>query len=441
MESSRWSRRRAFRHSARVDLGLGLLGTSNVDGTADDGGPASYGASGPAAVTAGCHFIGRACEARRGRSLWRSREDVDAGAERSLSLRGCCPRLWLRSGTRSRSCSWPSCSSGGCSYERRCGSSRLRAPSPDRTPRWQSCSRLLRSRRGKRCVWRRPRQTRHRRHGILTGGKHHRKRRTHTGDLSQLHGRALLGPPRGHDGLSGGGLQVFAHKCDKGAAEGTGGATSCVLANVDDGGQKDVRQLGTVTGTRMGGRKCRDQGVRRPGFVCLSPHLAGFIIAFVTLFSCFGTADSQKNVFPLPSLGSQNFDTELGVSSPLDGIGCAGSQVAWAEEGISALNELRGTRTAHAGISTSEVQRASLKRIAAAYRRIGADKKLPPVRPLPEPPPRVGALRELLGSSSAYSGNRSDVMPYTEENISWPNTEAEPVPLRPLLLAADREWL
>ena len=202
-----------------------------------------------------------------------------------------------------------------------------------------------------------------------------------------------------------------------------------------------MRELGTLPGSRIGGRKCAEQRVRRPSAFCISPHLAGFIIAFITLFSCAGTADSQKNVFPLPSLGSQNFDTELGVSSPLDGIGCAGSQVAWAEEGISALNELRGTRTAHAGISTSEVQRASLKRIAAAYRRIGADKKLPPVRPLAEPPPRVGALHELLGSSSAYGGNRSNVMPYTEENISWPNTEAEPVPLRPLLQAADREWL
>ena len=52
-----------------------------------------------------------------------------------------------------------------------------------------------------------------------------------------------------------------------------------------------------------------------------------------------------------------------------------------------------------------------------------------------------GALHELLGSSSVYSCERADILPYAKDKVSWPIPGSVPCPLEAGLGSADCERL
>ena len=105
-----------------------------------------------------------------------------------------------------------------------------------------------------------------------------------------------------------------------------------------------------------------------------------------------------------------------------------------ANRGISALNQIMGFND-FCQHPPSEAQALALDEIKAAYpRRESAAASV-------GEPPTGGAIRELCGGSSSYTGERADLKPLAEELISWPPLGSSPVRLEDALGAADRQWL
>ena len=105
-----------------------------------------------------------------------------------------------------------------------------------------------------------------------------------------------------------------------------------------------------------------------------------------------------------------------------------------ANRGISALNQIMGFNN-FCQYPPSEAQALALGEIRAAYRRHES------AAASVGEPPTGGAIRELCGGSSSYTGERADLKPFAEELISWPPLGSSPVRLEDALGATDRQWL
>ena len=145
----------------------------------------------------------------------------------------------------------------------------------------------------------------------------------------------------------------------------------------------------------------------------------------------------QREVFPLP----RPFDLES-TSIPKPACGHLSRAVQrrlqrkrhwqqWAVDGVGALNSLAGL-PAFSDSTPTLAQRSCLEQVTGAYNLVGCD---------PEPHVATGALSELCGASVIYQGDRSDLAPYTEESVSWPEAGSSPVPLESSLSPADKHWV
>lgn len=132
--------------------------------------------------------------------------------------------------------------------------------------------------------------------------------------------------------------------------------------------------------------------------------------------------DRQRNIFPLPRIqGSAKPDTQHS------------GWEAWANQGIRALNELAGCGNSSFGRKkTTRAQRRALQHISKSFQEVHAVDIDDPGR---------SALQDLCSSSRLYQVDRSDVVSYVRESVSWPQVESTPVPLGECLAAADRERL
>jgi hypothetical protein len=142
----------------------------------------------------------------------------------------------------------------------------------------------------------------------------------------------------------------------------------------------------------------------------------------------------QRDLFPLPHL-------DAGVSSTQRGQ-CSRAvhrrhlrkshAVDWANDGIDALNWLSGRERVLPGSPLPATCVSALDYFRDTYIAVGG----PPPDDSPD-----GALRALLGSSRVYAQDRSDIQPYTKDRVSWPSVGSAPVPIVPLLDAADQPGL
>ena len=135
----------------------------------------------------------------------------------------------------------------------------------------------------------------------------------------------------------------------------------------------------------------------------------------------------QRDILPLPHFAENSLNRARILSrSVARRVVRANKPVQWANDAISALNELGGRGVSepppHSSLGAGSV--AALSHIAASFDRIGD----PPAQLSPE-----GALRELLGSTSIYQDGRSDVLPYARDRVSWPPPGARPSRLLDLL--------
>ena len=141
----------------------------------------------------------------------------------------------------------------------------------------------------------------------------------------------------------------------------------------------------------------------------------------------------QRDIFPLPA-----FKTP----SPQDGKSSwvSGSSTLWEDDANAAIRSLNAIMGFNSFCRTrpSEAQDLALSEIKSAYRYFASE---PCEASVGEPPPTGGWLRGLCGGSAAYSGQRSDLKPYAEENVSWPSAGAVPVNLSSAWGKADQIWL
>lgn len=146
-----------------------------------------------------------------------------------------------------------------------------------------------------------------------------------------------------------------------------------------------------------------------------------------------GTAARQRDLFPLPPLG-----THSGISFGPDDIVQRRSRRSrdisrWAASAVDALNELAGRGRPTGGHTSAVVQQRTLTCVKDAFLR------------LPPPPPdiRLGkrALQDLLAACRLYCSERQDVQSYEKGRVSWPQVGAAPIDVLPLLPDADRAQL
>lgn len=132
--------------------------------------------------------------------------------------------------------------------------------------------------------------------------------------------------------------------------------------------------------------------------------------------------DRQRNIFPLPPI-SDDFPSEphsLGWSSMVN-------------QGINALNVLAGcTNSLNSKKKPTRVQRRALQHISDAFKDVSVVHECDPGR---------SSLDDLCSSSRLYQVDRSDVVSYARELVSWPKVETSPIPLERCLPVADIEWL
>eukprot|EP00435_Cladocopium_sp_Y103_P042198 s2255_g11.t1 len=131
----------------------------------------------------------------------------------------------------------------------------------------------------------------------------------------------------------------------------------------------------------------------------------------------------QRNVFPLPEI---THDEAGSHSDPF-----------WrdlANQGIKTLNELsEGVNSSfESKTKTTRVQRRVQSQILEAF--VDA-------YPRDSCLDHAGGLEKLCSSFRLYGSVRTDIKPYAEDNISWPQASSRPVPLGRCLNDADREWL
>ena len=104
----------------------------------------------------------------------------------------------------------------------------------------------------------------------------------------------------------------------------------------------------------------------------------------------------------------------------------------WASEGIETLNELGCSPGYVPPPLPSAGQRVCLERLTSQYR----DMPGPSADDLFD----AGALRTLCNKSACYNEERSDVVLYKPERVSWPPSGYSPVPVEQLLGADDVKW-
>ena len=133
--------------------------------------------------------------------------------------------------------------------------------------------------------------------------------------------------------------------------------------------------------------------------------------------------ERPRNLLPLPEISEE-------------GCGGQGSDFwkPFANQGIKALNELAGCSSFQFSKSkkTTRAQRRVLNLVRDAYQSVYPDDSCFA---------DCDGLHGLCSSSRLYNTGKSEVMPYAEGNISWPQVANTPVPLEDCLSAADREWL
>ena len=134
----------------------------------------------------------------------------------------------------------------------------------------------------------------------------------------------------------------------------------------------------------------------------------------------------QRDLFPLLHLPLADVAPERrrGARAVLRRQQRKSHAVAWANDGIDALNWLSGRGHVPLGTDLPGSSHAALEHIRGAYIAAGG----PPPEDSPE-----GALRALLGSSRVYAQDRSDLQPYVRDRVSWPAVGSVPVDLGPPL--------
>ena len=159
-------------------------------------------------------------------------------------------------------------------------------------------------------------------------------------------------------------------------------------------------------------------------------------LIFVTIFFCMpqlglggvvdgdGLSDGlrQRNIFPLPKI------TGSGGSGTQSTPGWEGL----ANAGIKALNDLSGCLIDFSQKKPTKAQRRILQHISDSYRDCSVDDSIDPGR---------SCLEDLCSSSRLYQVDRSDVVSYSKDLVSWPEASSRPVALEGCLGPADREWL
>lgn len=163
---------------------------------------------------------------------------------------------------------------------------------------------------------------------------------------------------------------------------------------------------------------------------CLSRWISLFIFACMIQVGSAGVADGdgfdaggrQRNIFPLPKISG---DSKSGFQDS--------NWEGFANAGIKALNELAGCSNSHfCKRKATRVQRKAIQHISDAYREayLEADSD-----------PGGSALHDLCCSSRLYQIDRSDVVSYAKESVSWPKVETSPVAIEECLSSADSERL
>lgn len=152
--------------------------------------------------------------------------------------------------------------------------------------------------------------------------------------------------------------------------------------------------------------------------------LCNFILVRGGVADAFGNTDEyQRNIFPLPSIEQSR---ESGAQS--------GSE--WetlANCGIRALNELAGcTNSSFQKKKMSRVQRRAMQHVSRAFQDVAQAH---------EGESGHSALQDLCSSSRLYQADRSDVVSYVKDRVSWPEVASSPVQLGSCLSAADRKRL
>ena len=162
----------------------------------------------------------------------------------------------------------------------------------------------------------------------------------------------------------------------------------------------------------------------------LSRWISLFIFACMIQVGSAGVADGdgfdaggrQRNIFPLPKISG---DSKSGFQDS--------NWEGFANAGIKALNELAGCSNSHfCKRKATRVQRKAIQHISDAYREayLEADSD-----------PGGSALHDLCCSSRLYQIDRSDVVSYAKESVSWPKVETSPVAIEECLSSADSERL
>eukprot|EP00435_Cladocopium_sp_Y103_P063778 s336_g25.t1 len=130
----------------------------------------------------------------------------------------------------------------------------------------------------------------------------------------------------------------------------------------------------------------------------------------------------QRNIFPLPKI------TGCGGSGAQSSNGWEGL----ANAGIKALNDLSGCLIDFSQKKPTRAQRRILQHISDSYRDCVVSDSIDPGR---------SCLEDMCSSSRLYQVDRSDVVSYAKDLVSWPEASSHPVALEGCLCPADREWL
>lgn len=134
------------------------------------------------------------------------------------------------------------------------------------------------------------------------------------------------------------------------------------------------------------------------------------------------SGDRQRNIFPLPQFSSDDQPGTWGTD-----------WVSMVNRGINALNVLSGcVNSQFSRKKPTRVQRRALKHISDSYMDVCS---------IVDTDPGRSSLEELCSSSRLYQVDRSDVVSYARELVSWPKVETRPVPLGECLPCADVERL
>ena len=100
--------------------------------------------------------------------------------------------------------------------------------------------------------------------------------------------------------------------------------------------------------------------------------------------------------------------------------------------GSRALNELAGCSNSYfSRKKPTRIQKRALEHISKSYQEVYQV----------DCEPGRSALDDLCSSSRLYQVDRSDVVSFVKESVSWPQVESSPVPLDQCLGPADRERL